>query len=135
MSGHQAELVASYQVGANARELAAQHGIAHTTVLGLLQHHDVRDDRRGQAGQYDAGVTVGSPDTLILALRAKVPEKRTHDYVRHGTTTLFAALEIATCKGTGRCFQRHTTTLLGTTMARLLQSCGVSRVLMPFTSP
>jgi hypothetical protein len=53
-----------------------------------------------------------------------VPEKRTHDYVRHGTTTLFAALEIATCKGTGRCFQQHTTTLLGTTMARLLQSCG-----------
>jgi hypothetical protein len=24
------------------------------------------------------------------------PEQRTHDYVRHGTTTLFAALEIAT---------------------------------------
>jgi hypothetical protein len=23
-------------------------------------------------------------------------EQRTHDYVRHGTTTLFAALEIAT---------------------------------------
>jgi len=79
---------------------------------------------------------VGSPDTLILALRAKVPEKRTHDYVRHGTTTLFAALEIATCKGTGRCFQRHTTTLLGTTMARLPAKLrGVSRVLMPFTSP
>jgi len=24
------------------------------------------------------------------------PERRTHDYVRHGTTTLFAALEVAT---------------------------------------
>jgi hypothetical protein len=24
-----------------------------------------------------------------------MPEKRTHDYVRHGTTTLFAALDVA----------------------------------------
>src|SRR5215203_4367905 len=30
-------------------------------------------------------------------------EQRTHDYVRHGTTTLFAALEIATGKVTGLC--------------------------------
>ena len=34
-------------------------------------------------------------------------EQRTHDYVRHGTTTLFAALEIATGKVTGLCKQRH----------------------------
>ena len=34
-------------------------------------------------------------------------EQRTHDYVRHGTTTLFAALEIATGKVTGLCQQRH----------------------------
>jgi DDE superfamily endonuclease len=25
-----------------------------------------------------------------------MPEKATHDYIRHGTTTLFAALEVAT---------------------------------------
>jgi len=31
----------------------------------------------------------------------------THDYVRHGTTTLFAALEIATGTVTGVCKQRH----------------------------
>ncbi len=31
------------------------------------------------------------------------PERQTHDYVRHGTTTLFAALEIATGKVTGIC--------------------------------
>jgi hypothetical protein len=30
-------------------------------------------------------------------------EQRTHDYVRYGTTTLFAALEIATGKITGLC--------------------------------
>jgi transposase len=34
-------------------------------------------------------------------------EQRTHDYVRHGTATLFAALEIATGKVTGLCKQRH----------------------------
>ena len=28
----------------------------------------------------------------ILPLRPGLPEKATHDYVRHGTTTLFAAL-------------------------------------------
>src|SRR4051794_41308822 len=34
-------------------------------------------------------------------------EQRTHDYVRYGTTTLFAALEIATGKVTGLCRNRH----------------------------
>jgi hypothetical protein len=32
----------------------------------------------------------------ILRLRPGLPESRTHDYVRHGTTTLWAALEVAT---------------------------------------
>ena len=31
----------------------------------------------------------------------------THDYKRHGTTTLFAALDIATGEVIGRCFARH----------------------------
>jgi transposase len=34
-------------------------------------------------------------------------EQRTHDYVRHGTTTLFAALETATGRVTGVCKNRH----------------------------
>src|SRR3954447_1064239 len=34
-------------------------------------------------------------------------EQRTHDYVRHGTTTLFAAVEIATGQVTGLCKNRH----------------------------
>jgi len=34
-------------------------------------------------------------------------EQRTHDYVRHGTTTLFAALEVATGRVTGVCKNRH----------------------------
>jgi transposase len=43
----------------------------------------------------------------ILPLRPGIPEKRTHDYVRHGTTTLFAALEVATGKVLDACYPRH----------------------------
>ncbi len=43
----------------------------------------------------------------ILPLRPGLPEKRSHDYVRHGTTTLFAALEVATGKVTDACMPRH----------------------------
>jgi hypothetical protein len=43
----------------------------------------------------------------MLPLQPGLPERRTHDYVRHGTTTLFAALEIATGKVTATCQPRH----------------------------
>jgi transposase len=36
-------------------------------------------------------------------------EKRTHDYVRHGTTNLFAALNTRTGEVIGRCFERRRT--------------------------
>ena len=44
----------------------------------------------------------------MLPLRPGMPAKATADYVRHGTTTLFAALEVTTGKVTDRCYQRHT---------------------------
>ena len=34
-------------------------------------------------------------------------EGYTHDYVRHGTTTLFAALDVASGKVIGKCSKRH----------------------------
>jgi transposase len=43
----------------------------------------------------------------MLPVRPGLPERRTHDYVRHGTTTLFAALEVATGKVVDACFDRH----------------------------
>jgi transposase len=43
----------------------------------------------------------------ILPVRPGLPEKATHDYKRNGTTTLFAALEVATGQITDRCYQRH----------------------------
>ena len=43
----------------------------------------------------------------VLPLAPGVPERQTHDYMRHGTTTLFAALDIATGKVIGRLHRRH----------------------------
>jgi hypothetical protein len=44
----------------------------------------------------------------MLPLRPGLAERRTHDFVRHGTTTLFAALEVATGKITAdACYPRH----------------------------
>jgi len=43
----------------------------------------------------------------ILPIRPGLPEKATHDYVRHGTTTLFAALEVATGTVTDACHPRR----------------------------
>ena len=39
----------------------------------------------------------------LLPMRPGQVERRTHDYMRHGTTTLFAALDIATGKVIGQC--------------------------------
>jgi hypothetical protein len=33
-----------------------------------------------------------------------VPERRTHSYVRHGTTSLFAALDVASGFVIGKCY-------------------------------
>ena len=43
----------------------------------------------------------------LLPLSLGHPEQRTHDYVRNGTTSLFAALDIATGKVIGKTFRRH----------------------------
>ncbi|MGH1508588.1 IS630 family transposase [Ralstonia solanacearum] len=43
----------------------------------------------------------------ILPLAHGIPERRTHDYMRHGTTTLFAALDIATGEVIGELHRRH----------------------------
>ena len=43
----------------------------------------------------------------ILPLLAGVPERRTHDYKRAGTSTLFAALDLATGEVIGSLHQRH----------------------------
>jgi len=43
----------------------------------------------------------------MLPMQPGLPEHRTHDYKRNGTTTLFAALDIATGRVTAACKPRH----------------------------
>ena len=43
----------------------------------------------------------------VLPMQAGQAERRSHDYQRHGTTSLFAALDIATGNVLGKCFARH----------------------------
>lgn len=46
----------------------------------------------------------------LLPIRPGQAERRTHDYKRHGTTTLFAALNTKTGELLGKCHQRHRST-------------------------
>ena len=46
--------------------------------------------------------------STVITTRPGLAARRTHDYIRHGTTTLFAALEVATGKVTDACYDRHT---------------------------
>ncbi len=43
----------------------------------------------------------------VLPMRVGQLERRTHDYTRHGVTSLFAALDIATGNVLGKCYRRH----------------------------
>lgn len=43
----------------------------------------------------------------LLPLRPGIPARQTHDYTRHGTTTLFAALSMLDGKVIGDCMPRH----------------------------
>jgi transposase len=43
----------------------------------------------------------------LLPMRPGQVERRTHDYVRHGTTSLFAALNVKSGKVIGECYPRH----------------------------
>src|SRR5580658_1799774 len=46
----------------------------------------------------------------LLPMRPGQAERKTPDYLRHGTTSLFAALDIATGQVMGKCFGRHRST-------------------------
>lgn len=43
----------------------------------------------------------------MLPMRPGQAARRTHDYTRHGTTSLFAALDVATGRVIGECYPRH----------------------------
>src|ERR1051325_6036721 len=58
----------------------------------------------------------------LLPMRPGQAERRSHDYTRHGTTSLFAALDIATGQVIGRCYQRHRAVEFRNFLARVEQA-------------
>ena len=121
----------------SSRLLADHLGVDASTVLRTWRHHRVQPwrvetfkfstDPELVAKVTDVvGLYLNPPENAIvlsideksqiqalnrtqktLPMQPGRAEKRTHDYVRHGTTTLFAALEIATGQVTGVCKPRH----------------------------
>jgi len=119
------------------RTLAAQLRVSRTIVHRVWQRHDVQPHRierfkLSKDPQFEekvrdvVGLYLNPPDRAlvlcvdeksqiqaldrtapILPLRPGLPERQTHDYKRHGTTTLFAAFNILNGKVIGTCQERH----------------------------
>jgi len=119
------------------RTLAKHCGVSHMTVARLWDAHGLlphrvkrfklsRDPQFVEKLTDGVGLYLNPPDkALVLCVDEKsqiqaldrtqpgLPMKKgrcgtmTHDYVRHGTTTLFAALDVLEGKVIGGCFQRH----------------------------
>jgi transposase len=119
------------------RTLAAHLQVSRTIVHRVWQRHDVQphrverfklsNDPLFEAKVRDiVGLYLNPPDRAlvlcvdeksqiqaldrtapILPLRPGLPERQTHDYQRHGTTTLFAAFNILNGKVIGTCQERH----------------------------
>jgi transposase len=121
----------------SSRLLATELGVSHSTVARVWAEHDLKPWQtetfkfstdpeleakvRDVVGLYldppaHAIVVCVDEKSQIQALERTQPvrpvapgrvERRTHDYLRHGTTTLFAALEVATGRITDTCQPRH----------------------------
>lgn len=121
----------------SARRLAKEVGLAPATVHRIwqkygLQPHRVETFKFSRDLEFDAkladivGLYLNPPErALVLCVDEKsqiqalnrtqpalpmwpgLPARMTHDYTRHGTTSLFAALEVASGKVHGRCYRRH----------------------------
>jgi transposase len=119
------------------RTMAREQGVSKNTINRLWQEYNLkphlsrtfklsRDVRFLEKLTDVVGLYLNPPEkSLVLCLDEKsqiqaldrtqpgLPLKKgrcgtyTHDYVRHGTTTLFAALEILDGKVTGQCYPRH----------------------------
>ncbi len=119
------------------RSLATKVGISHVTVHRIWRDHRIQprrsstynfsvDPRLIEKVPDVVGLYLDQPEKAVVlsvdeksqiqALDRTQPllpqrlgqmDRRTHDYVRHGTTTLSAALDVATGEVTGRCYARH----------------------------
>ena len=119
------------------RSLAQQMGVSKSTVNNIWRSHNLkphrvktfklsRDPHFLQKLTEVVGLYLNPPEkAIVLCVDEKsqiqaldrtqpgLPMKKgrcgtmTHDYKRNGTTTLFAALELAQGKVVGECYQRH----------------------------
>lgn len=119
------------------RSMAKHLGLSHSTIGRIwrafgLQPHRSESFRLSQDAQLVekvrdiVGLYMNPPDNAVVlcvdeksqvqALERAQPvlpmslgqaERRTHDYVRHGTTDLFAALDVTTGEVLGKCYPRH----------------------------
>ena len=119
------------------RTLAKHLRVSKTMVHGVWQRHDLQphrverfklsnDPKFEEKVRDVVGLYLNPPDRAlvlcvdeksqiqaldrtapILPLRPGLPERQTHDYKRHGTTTLFAAFNILNGKVIGSCQPRH----------------------------
>ena len=119
------------------RSMARESGLSHTTVRRIWTAFSVqphrsetfklsRDPLFVDKVRDIVGLYLSPPDrALVLCVDEKsqiqaldrtqpvlpmlpgMPERRTHDYKRHGTTSLFAALDAATGFVIGKCYRRH----------------------------
>lgn len=119
------------------RSMAEEQGVSKATINRIWQSHQIKPHRsKGFKLSRDpqflekltdvVGLYLNPPDkALVLCLDEKsqiqaldrtqpgLPLKKgrcgtmTHDYKRNGTTTLFAALEVAEGKVVGQCYARH----------------------------
>ncbi|MDW5327133.1 IS630 family transposase [Plantactinospora sp. KLBMP9567] len=81
---------------------------ATTTRRGLTPPSVIRASRRTSASRRTKTQIQALDRTQpILPIEFGRTEKRTHDYVRHGTTNLLAALDAATGHVTARCFPKR----------------------------
>jgi transposase len=119
------------------RKMAKAVGLSHSSVQRIWAAHGLKphlthsfklsnDPKFCEKVQDIIGLYLDPPDkALVLSVDEKsqiqaldrtqpgLPLKKgragtmTHDYKRHGTTTLFAALDVATGKVIGECMPRH----------------------------
>lgn len=65
----------------------------------------------------------------MLPMRPGQLERRTPEYMRNGTTTLFAALDVATGRVIGKCYPRHRTEEFVSFLREVERQCPKDRVL------
>jgi len=72
----------------------------------LIAIDDIEGRKQGR-GSMALQIQALDRTAPLLPLRPGLPERQTHDYKRHGTTSLFAAFNIVHGKVMGSCWPRH----------------------------